>query len=136
MKSDKFVNKLIDDSIKISKSSLRRRKRKAREQLKPKLDDLLTNLPLTTNNNSIQQQINQSREGEKIDNSIFINKKINKNHIPNPTKASGIKQIMKQESIIFQNALKIRDSNFSSLKNMIQQNLQNNNNNNNNNNHQ
>ncbi|KGQ89218.1 ribosome biogenesis protein SLX9 [Candida albicans P94015] len=127
VKSDKFVNRLIGDSTKISKSSLRRKKRKAREQLKPKLDDLLSNLPSTNNEKEEESNNNQVKEeGEKEDKNThtkFITK-ISQNHIPNPTKASGIKQIMKQESITFTNALKTRDSNFSSLKSMIQQNLQ------------
>ena len=59
MKSDKFVNRLIGDSTKISKSSLRRRKRKAKEQLKPKLDDLLSNLPLTNNEKEEESNNNQ-----------------------------------------------------------------------------
>lgn len=119
IKSDNFVNKLVLGETRISKSALRRRKRKAKEQLKPKLDDLLLNLPDEDDNND---KIGSTK---KEDTKLFINK-VKRENKPNPTKASGIKQILKQESVMFKTALQNRDSNFASLKSMIQQNLQNN----------
>ncbi|RCK54744.1 Ribosome biogenesis protein SLX9 [Candida viswanathii] len=114
VKSDKFVSKLILGDTRISKSALRRRKRKAKEQLKPKLDDLLLNLPDES-----------GADAKHEDTKLFI-KKVKRENKPNPTKASGIKQILKQESGMFKTALQNRSTNFASLKDMIQQNLQNN----------
>ncbi|EMG50577.1 hypothetical protein G210_2150 [Candida maltosa Xu316] len=113
VKSENFTNKILQGERTISKSSLRRRKRKERENLKPKLNDLLSNLPDDTS----------KQEGTGTETRLFIKKVKKSENKPNPTKASGIKQIFKQESALFKTALQNRDDKFSSLREMIQQNM-------------
>ncbi|ODV64071.1 Slx9p ASCRUDRAFT_68097 [Ascoidea rubescens DSM 1968] len=124
MKSSKFLSKFTEDNIKknpdpnlnqavdsnligISKSSLRRRKRKLRENLKPKLSDLLDSLnSIEDDNNSAKQpnKINKNSnniQNVKIEKKGYINKQLNKNQ-PNPHKSlNSFKIISKMENSNF-----------------------------------
>ncbi|KAI3406279.2 SLX9 [Candida oxycetoniae] len=122
-KSDKFITQLVNKvtfntSGGISKSSLRRQKRKAKEQLKPKMDEILDNLPKTSNDVEIKSLDNA------MGNDFVESNRINRNK-PNPVKASGYKRIMKEENRNFSNVLKnpqFRASPFEALKLAIQEN--------------
>ncbi|KAK6454506.1 glycoside hydrolase superfamily [Scheffersomyces xylosifermentans] len=129
--SEKLMSKItFNTTSSISKSASRRRKRREKEQLKPKMDELLMNLPsvdgtseissknVTTTLNKIQR--NESNSGYVKSSKINLNQ-------PNAAKASGLKKILKDENKNFTNVLKnpeFRQSPFSALKNAIQQNLQ------------
>ncbi|KAG7924612.1 hypothetical protein KL925_005232 [Ogataea polymorpha] len=62
------VEKRKDDSL-VSKSALRRRKRKMKEQLKPKLEDLaqvLEEVPATATHSKLDHTPNPHKRGAKI----------------------------------------------------------------------
>ncbi|KAK6464068.1 ribosome biogenesis protein SLX9 [Scheffersomyces coipomensis] len=119
-KSDAFNRRLsnkitFNTSNSISKSSLRRQKKKAKEELKPKMNELLLSLPSTSG----------VVKGKNEDEKAFIAKKsLNK---PNANKRTGHQRILIQENKNFKNVLtnsEFKASPFSALKNVIQQNLQ------------
>lgn len=99
----------------ISKSSLRRRKRKAKEELKPKMNELLMSLDEPTNKNV-----------KIVEKAGFIaSSKTNKN-LPNAAKRTGHSKILSQENKNFSSVLqnpKFRTSPFNALKEAIAQNL-------------
>lgn len=71
-KSDQFINKLVNKvtfntSGGISKSSLRRQKRKEKEQLKPKMDELLLTLPVGEETGSKLTKLVRSSIEEFVD---------------------------------------------------------------------
>lgn len=126
-KSQNFTQQLesrsFNTSSGASKSSLRRRKRKAKEELKPKMDELLQSLPATTNIVDAPTSKKDSGAPKK-----YINSSKGPANIPNATKKTGHSKIMHQESKNFNSVLKdpqFRASPFSALKNAIAQNLQN-----------
>jgi len=107
--NEKLANKVtFNTSSGISKSSKRRQKRKEKEQLKPKMDDLLTNLPETTT--IVASSTTQPK--------FLKSTKPNSNQ-PNAAKVSGHKKIFETESKNFVNVLKndsFRQSPFEALK--------------------
>ncbi|KAI5959633.1 SLX9 [Candida pseudojiufengensis] len=135
-KSDKFIKTLVNKvtfntSGNISKSSLRRQKKKEKEQLKPKMNELLNNLPI--NNDILNTDQNTKPKVTKIvnksltnDNKQFLDDRKSNLNKPNPIKATGHKQIMKEESKNFYDVLKnpqFRSSPFDALKSAIKQNM-------------
>lgn len=121
--SQKFDSSTLNTSSNISKSALRRRKRNARNELKPKMDELLQNLPETTN------ILESSATHKSKDSNVtkFIKSSKTSANLPNATKQTGHAKIMTQESKNFTNVLKnpqFRTSPFSALKDAIAQNLQ------------
>lgn len=122
-KSNNFVQKLtnkvtFNTSNSISKSSLRRRKRKEKEELKPKMNELLLNLPEET-----------TKLVDNTKTNTFIKTSKQNLNRPNPQKITGQRAIFAQESKSFTNVLKntqFKSSPFDALKNAIKQNLDNN----------
>ncbi|KAF3989337.1 hypothetical protein FT663_03090 [Candidozyma haemuli var. vulneris] len=100
----------------ISKSSTRRRKRKAKENLKPKMDDLLSSLPTETLN------LVDVKESQG-----FIQAKKKDTNKPNPQKQGGHAKLLERENKQFNKVLtdkQFKASPFDALKSAIQQNLQ------------
>ncbi|VEU20266.1 DEKNAAC101203 [Brettanomyces naardenensis] len=96
----------------ISKSSIRRRKRKLREQLSAKLSDLETALIDTT---KVQERVEEEHEDEAVS-----RKKLD--HRPNPHSARGAMALAKKEGERFKAVLKeteFRENPFASLKEAI-----------------
>lgn len=112
IKSQSFNEKLskkvvFNTSSSISKSSRRRQNRKQKEQLTPKMLDLLTNLPST---NIVPT---------KKTTSTFVEPTVKNSNKPNAAKISGHKKILEIENINFQNVLKndsFRSSPFDTLR--------------------
>lgn len=118
--TQKFDSANLNTTGSISKSALRRRKRHARDQLKPKMDELLQNLPETTN-------IVETNPGTNPGTTKFVKATKKSANLPNAAKQTGHAKIMNQESKNFANVLKnpqFRSSPFSALKNAIAQNMQ------------
>lgn len=114
LKHTKLITKLTEGGI--SKSALRRRKRKAKEELVPKMQDLLTSLDANVNLVDSKETLNSVEA-----------KKKNKN-LPNPLKQSGSKIINNQEKQRFGAVLKdsnFKKSPFSSLRESISNRLRN-----------
>lgn len=112
------IQKSVNLSGGVSKSTLRRHKRRAREQLKPKMDDLLLSLPDTgmewpsSATTTVKPYIKSSKANV---------------HQPNANNSKGHKVIMAQEHKNFSNVLKnpeFRSSPFSALKSAIAHNLE------------
>ncbi|KAG2734452.1 hypothetical protein G9P44_002458 [Scheffersomyces stipitis] len=132
-KTDTFNQKLLhkvtfNTSSNISKSAVRRRKRKEKEQLKPKMDELLTSLPddMFAPTAASTTTIRRATKTGEATSGYVKSTKANLN-LPNANKATGHKQILKQENKNFTNVLKnpeFRQSPFSALKNAIKENLQ------------
>lgn len=105
--NEKLINKVtFNTSSSISKSSKRRQNRKKTEQLKPKMEDLLMNLPLT---NIVPTKSTTT----------FVQPKVKNLNKPNATKTSGHKKILQIESKNFGNVLQngeFRKSPFEALK--------------------
>lgn len=98
----------------ISKSATRRRKRKAKENLKPKMDDLLLSLPTETLN---LVDVKQS--------SGFIAAKNKDANKPNPQKQGGHAKLLQMENRQFNKVLtdkQFKASPFDALKQAIQNN--------------
>lgn len=115
--TQRVITKAADNGMGISKSALRRRKRKAREQLKPKMDDLLASLsePTTTIVDS------DAVKAHATDDHSYISQNKNKNQ-PNITKQSGHRIIMNDERKNFTSLLRdsqFRSSPFAALKDAI-----------------
>ncbi|CAK9438280.1 uncharacterized protein LODBEIA_P25090 [Lodderomyces beijingensis] len=135
-KSDKFIDTLVNKvtfntSGNLSKSSLRRKKRKEKEHLKPKMDDLLHNLPTedteaaSASRGGVTRLVTHKAQKAQ-DNKYLESNKSNLNK-PNPTKRRGYKQIMKEENKNFSSVLKnpqFRALPFDALKNAIKQNME------------
>lgn len=121
IKSNDFTERILAKSSfnlsgGISKSSLRRRKRKAKENLKPKMDDLLLSLPQETLN------LVDTKETQS-----FIAAKKKEANKPNPTKQGGHAKLLQMENKHFNRVLtdkQFKASPFDALKLAIQQNLQ------------
>lgn len=87
---------------------MRRRKRRERDQLKPKMDELLSSLP--------EETINVASTKE------FIESKPKQVNVPNATKKTGHKRILAQEHKNFTNVLKngqFRSLPFAALREAI-----------------
>lgn len=99
----------------ISKSSARRQKRKAKQELKPKMDDLLLALESTTTTTTTTSTTPEYVKPSK--------KQLN---LPNANKQSGHAKIMKNEYKNFNKLLldnSFRASPFAALKDTIRHNL-------------
>lgn len=112
----------------ISKSALRRRKRKAREELKPKMDDLLSSLPTSNTKNSmnaVSSKTDEKSETAQDSSHTYLEARTPRN-LPNATKQSGYIKIMATEHKRFNSILQnhqFRSSPFSSLREAISLNL-------------
>lgn len=98
----------------ISKSATRRRKRKTKENLKPKMDDLLLSLPTETLN------LVNVKEA-----SGFIAAKKKDTNKPNPQKQGGHAKLLQMENRHFNQVLadkQFKASPFDALKQAIQHN--------------
>jgi ribosome biogenesis protein SLX9 len=106
----------------ISKSALRRRKRKLRDELRPKLtEDLLDALTEST-----QTTINKGEDGVE---EIIIQEKVKLNHAPNPHNKRGEMALFKIENEQFKQVLKhesLRKGGLSALRDSILANMANN----------
>lgn len=115
-KSDIFVKKIEvsgNTTGGISKSALRRRKRKSKEELKPKMNELLTSLDVDTSTTKI------------VERKFVESSKVNKN-LPNAAKRTGHLKILSQENKNFNQVLQnpqFRTSPFDALKQAISNNL-------------
>lgn len=101
LKSNSIGNNLSRDpnEVGISKSAIRRRKRKLRDQLRPKLtEDLLEALTESTNT-----RININDKGEE---ELIIKEKVKLDHTPNPLNKRGEMALFKIEKEEFKNVLK------------------------------
>lgn len=127
-KKNKIVNKILDKTIDndinssvlnkpndpnqpgISKSSIRRRKRKLRDQLRPKLtSDLFDALTSATNAKITKDKDNNIEE-------IIIEEREKLDHRPNPKNIRGEKLIEKEENKRFKNVLKDEEFRLKGLK--------------------
>lgn len=103
----------------ISKSAIRRRKRKLRDQLAPKLtEDLLDALTESTNT-----VINKTIDGTE---EIVIKEKVKLDHTPNPHNKRGAMALYKIENEKFKQVLKnkeVRNGGLSALRNLILENI-------------
>jgi ribosome biogenesis protein SLX9 len=106
----------------VSKSALRRRKRKLRDELRPKLtEDLLDALTEST-----QTTINKGEDGVE---EIIIPEKVKLNHAPNPHNKRGEMALFKIENEQFKQVLKhesLRKGGLSALRDSILANMANN----------
>lgn len=119
-KSNTFVKKVqvgANTTGGISKSSLRRRKRKEKEELKPKMNELLT---------SLDEPLTITKIVERKPTGFVQSSKLNLNQ-PNAAKRTGHSKILSKENKNFQKVLQnpqFRTSPFAALKDAIAQNLQ------------
>lgn len=129
-KRNEFTNKLqskvtFNLGPGVSKSTLRRQKRKAKQDLKPKLDDLWSSLPSTTT--KLVDSIDEEQKGE-VKPKEFIKGSQKVANLPNANKKTGHAKILVNEHKNFNNVLnnkQFRASPFALLKQSISQNLQN-----------
>lgn len=136
-KSQSFVSKIKDqaslNNSGISKSSLRRRKRKLRDDLKPKMQDLLTSLQKEGVMEEIKDQDEQNKQRQNVTNFTASNNpfhleskesgsvRIKKNE-PNIKNQKGAKALAQNETVRFQQVLKnqsFQQSPFSALREVI-----------------
>lgn len=117
--NERLLNKVTFNlSGNISKSSRRRRARREKEQLKPKMDDLLSSLPVETINivkGHIKKGDKYVKETEKPLNSEL-----------NPRKKTGHQKLMQAEKTRFNQVLRnqaFKQSPFDALKQAIGQNM-------------
>jgi len=121
-KSTQFNEKILSKvtfnmSGGVSKSALRRRKRKEREQLKPKMDDLLLSLPETVN-------VVESKQKKKEVKYVADNKK--PTNQPNPQKHTGHTKLLEAENKRFNQVLnnsQFKKTPFALLQQAINQNM-------------
>ncbi|CAH6718696.1 ribosome biogenesis protein Slx9p [[Candida] jaroonii] len=109
-KAKAFNDKIVNTNSTVSKSALRRRKRKAKQALKPKMEELFESLPTLD---------------DKVEEKEFVEQTTISNQ-PNALKRSGQRIIQKQEHENFNNILKnqqFRSSPFATLRQSIQQNM-------------
>ncbi|GME78875.1 unnamed protein product [Ambrosiozyma monospora] len=112
-------NKLLDPNQPgISKSAIRRRRRKQRDQLKPKLDDLLDALQSTVTPTDTDTQMATGSNDDQI-----TSTKVKLSHKPNPNASlKGAKKVEIEEGKRFGLVLKdpsFKASPFSALKDAI-----------------
>lgn len=113
-KSATFQRLIVASNLSgISKSALRRRKRKAREQLKPQMNDLLTSIAdeVPKGNHETPQYVESTKPHSNA---------------PNSAKRSGRNAIMRQEHSAFNQVLQnpeFRSSPFAALKSAIANNM-------------
>ncbi|BAO39802.1 Ribosome biogenesis protein SLX9 [Kluyveromyces marxianus] len=136
-KSENFISRITEQNKNmsgISKSSLRRRKRKMRDELKPKMDDLLNSLQQegvlddeeTTPGNkeevvSVTKVTKSAAYGSVTANSTAVKGQLRKNE-PNIKNQKGAKLLAKQESKRFNEVLAneaFQKSPFEALKEAI-----------------
>lgn len=119
--NEKILSKLTFNlSGGVSKSALRRRKRKEKEQLKPKMDDLWLSLPEKT----IKIVESKKREGDVT----YVQVTSKPTNAPNPQKQSGHAKLLKEENQHFNQVLQnqqFKSTPFSALKQAISQNMKN-----------
>lgn len=111
-KAKTFNDRIVNTGLAVSKSALRRRKRKAREALKPKMDDLWESLP----------DNNDTETGKYVEPQV----KHQPQNQPNPKKRTGQQAIFKQEHKQFGQTLQnpqFRTSPFATLRDAISHNL-------------
>lgn len=130
-KRNEFTNKLqskvtFNLGPGVSKSALRRQKKKKKEELKPKLNDLWSSLPTTTTNliDAIDEDIKKGSVKPKE----FISSSQKAANLPNANKKTGHAKILVEEHKNFNSVLsnkQFRSSPFETLKQAISQNLQN-----------
>lgn len=112
-KSTSFHNLIALSNLSgISKSALRRRKRKAREQLKPQMNDLLSTIAAEVPRNDDEPKFIASTKG--------------RDNAPNAVKRSGRNVIMRQEHEKFNHVLQnptFKTSPFAALKEAIANNM-------------
>lgn len=121
-KSNQFSEKVLSKvtfnlSGGVSKSALRRRKRKEKEQLKPKLDDLLLSLPETVN---VVAPLGKTKEVKYVKDT---SKEANQ---PNPQKHTGHTKLLEAENKRFNQVLtnsEFKKSPFALLQQTISQNM-------------
>lgn len=122
MKSNSVMPNLSDPKqVGISKSAIRRRKRKLRDQLTPKLtEDLLDALTESTN-----ATINKKKDGTE---EITIEEKAKLDHTPNPLNKRGQMALFKIENENFKQMLKskeLRTGGLAALRNSLLSNIAN-----------
>lgn len=133
-KSISFLNKIKRDNCSsISKSSLRRRKRNARDELKPKMQDLLVSLehdgiltnPTVKENNiqetqhSITRIVENPKKLSSVGSNIFPIKK----NEPNIRNQKGAKVLVSKEAIRFNHILtnkSFQQNPFAALREVIE----------------
>lgn len=119
--NEKVLSKLTFNlSGGVSKSALRRRKRKEKEQLKPKMDDLWLSLPEKT----VKIVETKKNEGDVSYVQVFSKP----TNAPNPQKQKGNVRLLKEESQHFSQVLQnqeFKTTPFSALKLAISQNMKN-----------
>lgn len=112
-KSTTFHNLIALSNLSgISKSALRRRKRKAREQLKPQMNDLLSTIAAEVPRNDDEPKFIAPTKGH--------------DNAPNAVKRSGRKAIMHQEHEKFNHVLQnpsFKSSPFAALRETIANNM-------------
>lgn len=121
VKSSKFTEKVIskvtfNTSGGVSKSALRRRKRKEREQLKPKMEDLLLSLPESVN-------IVETTKTKEVKYIADHKKPTNQ---PNPQKHTGHTKLLEAENKRFNQVLsnsQFKKTPFALLQQAINQNM-------------
>lgn len=105
-----LLTKLVGDST-ISKSSMRRRKRKEKQELKPKMEELLTSLE-----ESIGDTINV------LDSKQFLSTTTKNANMPSTRTKKGLKKVEEQETQRFRMVLKdqsFKKSPFETLRESI-----------------
>lgn len=120
LKSNSVMPKTNDPSqAGISKSAIRRRKRKLRDQLTPKLtEDLLDALTESTN-----ATISKKNDGTE---EIIIEERVKLDHSPNPLNKRGEMALFKIENENFKQVLKnkeLRTGGLTALRNSILSNI-------------
>lgn len=121
-KSKDFTERLMKKttfnlSLGVSKSALRRQKRKEREQLKPRMEDMLSSLPM--------DELEAASERGKAQ---FVEKKPKRINEPNPQKQGGHAKLLDTENTRFNRILRdeqFKETPFATLKQAIARNLQN-----------
>lgn len=124
-KSNQFNEKVLSKltfnlSGGVSKSALRRRKRKEKEQLKPKMEELWLSLPEST------IKIVESKKKERDVSYVQVTSK--PTNAPNPQKQTGHAKLLKEENQHFSQVLQnqqFKATPFSALKQAISQNMKN-----------
>lgn len=115
-RSKEFLNRLSskDDNLSgISKSSIRRRKRKQKAELLPKMQDLLTSLEDTTSDNKEEDKSDKFANINIVDRKTgnkYIEHVQKRKNLPNPKNQKGAKVIEKMEREKFVQVL--QDPNF------------------------
>lgn len=103
-KQSAFISKIKETSSSefagISKSSVRRRKRKLRDDLKPRMQDLLTSLEQDPGLKTLSKDIEESRENEQINDFMT--------DAPNITPVNAVTRIVGKEKPLEPGSIKIK----------------------------